>query len=370
MDADQLKLQEWSKETIDCYLGEVNRVGENIATSFYNQSDLSRVRDCKLMIIGINPGAGCPFSQWELKNCITPNFLYKGNPCFRGMSNDAIFYEMSKRYDKNKRRYGWDIWKKIYKMLNSSNRGDVLNHLDEFVLTNMIFFGTAKEGQIPKDVDLNKCAQQTLKLIDILSPKIILLLGVKCKSLFEAVSNTKLVELETNNLSYCKRNESFVFAIKHTAHFYSNTKMSEIGQTICYALDYPETFEEKKEMIHLKHLIESLDSIQRIDDNGRLIHTYWCNCNGKYEEEFGTISISLEYDGHNYILTILTKGNHPDKLVALVRDFCKLKRIFIKDNSNDASFIAEAKTEKGIIVEFMNGLLAKIKAYRETDYPE
>ena len=98
----QYKLREWSKWTLESYLSEVNHVGENVATSFYNQSDLSRVKNCELMIIGINPGAGCLFSQWGLKDQVLSNsdFLYRGNPCFQGLSDKEIIYEMSQKYDK------------------------------------------------------------------------------------------------------------------------------------------------------------------------------------------------------------------------------------------------------------------------------
>lgn len=61
MEVDKLIIEDWSKTTLGYYLGEVERVGEDVATSFYNQSDLSRVKNCELMIIGINPGAGCLF---------------------------------------------------------------------------------------------------------------------------------------------------------------------------------------------------------------------------------------------------------------------------------------------------------------------
>lgn len=102
----QLKLKEWSKETVEIYLSEVKKVGEEMATSFYNQSDLSRVKDCDIMIIGINPGMGCTYSNWDKKNAITHDFLYYGNPCFKGMSDNEIIEEMSVKYDPYKRRHG------------------------------------------------------------------------------------------------------------------------------------------------------------------------------------------------------------------------------------------------------------------------
>ena len=40
MEVDKLIIEDWSKTTLGYYLGEVERVGEDVATSFYNQSDL------------------------------------------------------------------------------------------------------------------------------------------------------------------------------------------------------------------------------------------------------------------------------------------------------------------------------------------
>ena len=113
-------LKEWSKETLDCYLSEIKKIGEDVATSFYNQSDLSRVRECEIMIIGINPGMGCTYTNWDEKNNITQDYLYYGNPCFRGKSNEDIIFDFSKKYDPDKRIYGWDLWKKMFKMLSST----------------------------------------------------------------------------------------------------------------------------------------------------------------------------------------------------------------------------------------------------------
>lgn len=239
----QNKLKEWSKETVECYLTEVKKVGEDVATSFYNQSDLSRVRDCDIMIIGINPGMGCPYSKWKEKYDISQDFLYYGNPCFRGMSNDEIIYKMSKEYDPDKRRYGWDLWQKFHKMLNNSGKGDIIEQLDRFVLTNMVFFGTIKAKDIPKGIDTIKCAKQTLKMIDILKPKVVVLLGKECRNLFEKTTKGTKMETFSSNKAvfYCYYNDYHVISIYHTAYYkyYTNDNMNKIGRIIGYALDNP-----------------------------------------------------------------------------------------------------------------------------------
>ena len=160
----QRKLKEWSTETVRFYLDQVEQVGEGNATAFYNQSDLSRVNKCDLMIIGINPGCGGLFSDWGLKDKITSDFLYKGNPCFEGKSDQEIIDIMSIIKDEDKKRYGWDMWHKIHRMLVFSEKGDLMEkNLDKFVMTNMVFFGTAKEKQIPEGIDQEKCAEKTLQ---------------------------------------------------------------------------------------------------------------------------------------------------------------------------------------------------------------
>ena len=228
---DQSKLKQWSKNTIDCYLEQVLLVGENIATSFYNQSDLSKVKDCELMIIGINPGCGIYYSQWGLKEYVksNPDFLYKGNPCFEGKSDEVIVQELSN---------DWALWKKMHRMLNYSGKGELLEHLDRFILTNMIFFGTDKENQIPKGINKEKCAEQTRKLIDDIEPKVVILLGKQSRELFIRISKVKFDELVPNSVYHCIYNKSHVLAIKHTAYHYSNVEMEVVGKTIGYVLDH------------------------------------------------------------------------------------------------------------------------------------
>jgi hypothetical protein len=145
---------------------------------------------------------------------------------------------MSQKYDKDKKRYGWDLWKKIHKMLGYAGKGELLEKLDRFVLTNMIFFGTDKENQIPKGVNKEKCAKQTIKLISILQPKVVLLLGSQSRNLFDRVSENKLKVLVPNSMYHCMSGKCHVLAIKHTAYYYSSIEMELIGKTIGYVLDH------------------------------------------------------------------------------------------------------------------------------------
>ena len=69
------------------------------------------------MIIVINPGAGCHYSQWKLKDSIDPDFLYKGNPCFVGKSDEEILFDYYQKKDPQKRKRGWDLMKKSIRCL-------------------------------------------------------------------------------------------------------------------------------------------------------------------------------------------------------------------------------------------------------------
>ena len=271
-----LQLIEWSKQAVKCYLEQVKQVGEDIATSFYNQSDLSRVNKCELMIIGINPGCGCRFSDWLLKDKISSDFLYKGNPCFKGMSDKDIIYEMSKKYDKDKRKYGWDFWNKIHKILNYTGKGELIENLDRFVLSNMVFFGTAHQGQIPKEINQEKCAEETLRLIDILKPKVVLLLGDQCKLLFNKVAKITYMEelVPRSHIFYCFYNNLHVIAVYHTAYYryYTNYNMKIIGSIIGYSLDNSLRKIEKQKLESFLARTVKVESINRetfaeVDDN-------------------------------------------------------------------------------------------------------
>lgn len=238
----QLKLKEWSKETVDFYLDEIKKVGEKDATSFYNQSDLSRVRVCELMILGINPGMGCQYSDWGERGNVNSDYLYYGNPCFKGKSNEVVISELYEKYDPDKNIRGWDLIKKMHRILEKSEKGEILKHLDRFVLSNMIFFGTTEEKYIPKGIDKEKCAEQTLNLIEILKPKVIVLLGKECRNLFKKVAGIQMEAITPDNaVFYCFYNNCHVISMYHTAYYgyFTNEKMTIIGNIIGKALDNP-----------------------------------------------------------------------------------------------------------------------------------
>lgn len=377
----QKELEDWAKETVEVY----NRQSTDFG--FYTQTPLCNIMHTPdLLILGINPGY-----DGGIKN-MTGEELLKGNPCFEGKD---VIKVMSEDVDENKKIKGWALWNKIHKMLVFTGKGKLLEKLDNFVLSNMIFFGTTKESFIPK-IKREECAKQTIKLISILHPKVVLLLGSQSRKLFDRVSENKLEVLVPNSMHHCMSGKSHVLAIKHTAYYYSLIEMELIGKTIGYLLDHQEEtinsetirlsslkddiirFEERHNIMQLPH-DKSLYSLSKKiiakGCNKRIVpfltYEYYCKGkNGKYEIENGTISVGLKIDneGNKYVLSILSNGNHPDEFKKIICDSCK-KNNWVKSD-NDLSYSVDISSSENAIANFMTSLLKEMKTYRETDLKE
>ena len=234
----QNELREWAEETVNVY----NPMAQTAGLGYYTQSVLNReTLDPDLLILGINPGAagGCLMTGKE---------LLLGNPCFKGKNDKEIIDIFYNNYDPQKRKKGWDIMVKTRNMLELAGK-QILNDLDKFVLSNMVFFGTAKQGQIPKAINKNDCAKQTLKLIEILKPKVIVLLGKECRNLFNTVAGTNMVAITPDNaVFYCFYNNCHVISTYHTAYYryYTYENMEKVGKIIGCALDNSSEIIDKK----------------------------------------------------------------------------------------------------------------------------
>ncbi|QVJ81838.1 Uracil DNA glycosylase superfamily protein [Prevotella sp. khp1] len=385
------KLNDWAKETVEVYKKQSTEIG------FYTQTPLSiflkdNIQKPDLLILGINPGSGGGIRR------NTGTELLKGNPCFEGMDSERIIKNMSEEKDNNKNRKGWALWHRVNNMLKFSNNEDhkkILRNLDRFVLSNMIFFGTEKENQIP-NIKREECAKQTIELISILQPKVVLLLGSQSRKLFDRVSENKLEVLVPNSMYHCMSGKSHVLAIKHTAYYYSSIEMELIGKTIGFILDHQDKtinsesivesslkddiirFEQAQRTIqipsdnslyYLKKKIRAKGCNKGIDNNGYLIYEYYCNNAFKeFIKENGTVSIGIFYQNKQCCFSVMTKGNHPEDLLKKVQETCDELKVF-KNDSKDC-FVSDIETDDVKIVEFFNVLLAKIKKYRETDCPK
>ncbi len=233
----QEKLASWAKETVDVYnpiADNLNKESSNEKWGYYTQTPLSLVSQSPdLLILGINPGSGGG------KDNMTGEELLKGNPCFEGLNKEGVVKVMREVRDDNKKRNGWALWHRLNDMLEkSSNNKNLLKYFDNFVLSNMIFFGTDHENEIPK-IDKEKCAKQTLKLIDYLEPKVVILLGKQSRDLYNRITDKEKLEvLVPNSIYHCMYGKSHILAIKHTAYYYSNKEMVVVGKTIGFVLDH------------------------------------------------------------------------------------------------------------------------------------
>ena len=401
----QERLASWAEETVKAYnsIAEtLNKKNPNKKWGYYTQTPLSLVSQSPdLLILGINPGSEGG------KNMMTEEELLKGNPCFEGLNKEGVVKAMREDRDDSKKRKGWALWHRLKKMLQESSKDELLEDFDSFVLSNMIFFGTAKENQIPK-IDKDKCAERTLKLIDNLEPKVVILLGKQCRDLFNRITKKEKLEvLVQNSIYHCMYGKSHILAIKHTAYYYSNEEMTVVGKTIGYILDHHDgiinketisasyikediaRFEERLKMIPSKRKVKTDDdpivkrakelkqrinrngTNQWVDKGGTLIHEYFCKGKRKnYIKENGTISVRLSIDNENkkFIISTLSDGNHPKVFRNLICDYCESKGWIKSDR--DFSFSKDITNNDDLIVDFMTSLLEKMKTYRETDLKE
>ena len=401
----QERLASWAEETVKVYnsIAEtLNKKNPNKKWGYYTQTPLSLVSQSPdLLILGINPGSEGG------KNMMTEEELLKGNPCFEGLNKEGVVKAMREDRDDSKKRKGWALWHRLKKMLQESSKDELLEDFDSFVLSNMIFFGTAKENQIPK-IDKDKCAERTLKLIDNLEPKVVILLGKQCRDLFNRITKKEKLEvLVQNSIYHCMYGKSHILAINHTAYYYSNEEMTVVGKTIGYILDHHDgiinketisasyikediaRFEERLKMIPSKRKVKTDDdpivkrakelkqrinrngTNQWVDKGGTLIHEYFCKGKRKnYIKENGTISVRLSIDNENkkFIISTLSDGNHPKVFRNLICDYCESKGWIKSDR--DFSFSKDITNNDDLIVDFMTSLLEKMKTYRETDLKE
>jgi len=126
---------------------------------------------------------------------------------------------------------------------------------------------------------------------------------------------------------------------------------------------------EFDKILAIKAKINKDGTNQWIDPDGILVYEYYCKGKIKeYVKENGTVSIGIFNKNKHFCFSVMTKGNHPEDLLKKVQDICDELKVFKMDSKD--CFIADVGTDDGKIVEFFNVLLAKIKDYRETDFPK
>lgn len=388
----QNELREWAEETVNVY----NPMAQTTGLGYYTQSVLNReTLNPDILILGINPGAAGG-------GRMTGEELLQGNPCFKGKGDEEILFDLYKKRDPQKRKYGWDLTNKVNKMLEYAGKR-TLNDLDKFVLSNMVFFGTDHQGDIPIEIDQEVCAQKTLKLIDILKPKVVLLLGDQTKDLFKKVAKISHMEELIPNYHdfYCFYNNIHVISIYHTAfyRFFIDDNMKVIGNIIGYALDNStdridiqklNSFVEKRIQMctnyevdeltkkltvrthELRGMIKYKGARRKILYNGTILYyEYFTIEDGKYVNNNSNLSIELmpEEEKNQYVILIFTRQYDAEKTKRIVKGVWPNEEFYPWDcdKSRHVHEVISFEESNEVIKNKMEKVLQEVKAYRDKE---
>ena len=129
---------------------------------------------------------------------------------------------------------------------------------------------------------------------------------------------------------------------------------------------YPKGLDNIDKLICLKKRIKAVGAISKIAKGATLTYEYFCKGTDGFKRQYGTISIGIEYNNEQgYVLSILSKGNHPEQLSVLVNDFFNKNGLFGLDNNKGANYIADSTNNMEAVAKVIEGLLIEIKSYRE-----
>ena len=373
----QERLRKWAKDTVKVYNPIANSLG------YYTQSVLDReTLDPDIIILGINPGAAGG-------GIMTGEELLQGNPCFKGKKDNEIMDIYFNNPDAQKRRRGWDLMVKVRKMLEFADK-HTLDDLDKFVLSNMVFFGTEHQGDIPKVINQDVCAMQTLRLIDILKPKVVLLLGDQSRNLFK--NNAKITQMDElipdYHDFYCFHKGYHVISIYHTAYyaFYTDERMKVIGELYISNSNYSFAAKQTSEEVFLecnnntlKDRAQQLKAI--INSNGSnqwiykdiLVHEYYTDVSektGKYIKSDRMIAIDLKPEGDSYNILLFTRLYDEEGAKKIAEGIGQEFNSIPSNNGPRHLYkTIPMNTPNEEITSIMQELLVKIKAYRDKEYP-
>jgi len=328
-------------------------------------------------------------------------FTFSNSDYFRNRCKSGNVY-WNERNDK------WAIWKNLRESfkneLGDSSLMDDMNHL---VFTNAIFFTgdhiTEVLDQIGTSVEY-RCMELTRDLIfDILHPKLLVCFSVndvfdkliglirKKEGLIEKSSVKKFKPYHIKHTcAITQVNGTIILGIPHPsgAHgvlaslpaivriindLYKGIEIEKVIATKENNLDTNNRVNQNdfEKIIAIKDKIRKDGTNQWIDSDGMLVHEYYCK--GKihnYIKGNGTISVGLKIDnkGNNYVLSVLSKGNHPDKFEKMICDYCNKNGW--RKSDNNLLYAVDLLTNENEIAKFITSLLKEMKTYRETDLKE
>lgn len=158
----QTKLLNWAKETYQTYSALVNKYSD---IAFYNQTPLGDLQEpVKVVVMGNNPCSEGSFS--DMKKNVNWGFDKLGEEEYRHLIRGNVFWQ---------ERTEWCYWCITMRLLSHVYPGIKENEAKECVFTNAAFFNTLKAEELDKYTGLYKDTLPcTLKLIEILSPEMVL----------------------------------------------------------------------------------------------------------------------------------------------------------------------------------------------------
>lgn len=211
------KIENWAKEAYSEYV----RITEEHDIGFYQQSPLVDItHSVKVVAMGINPGSGGSFSemgkgQWNLGELNPPyKHLILGNIRW---SDHAT----------------WPYWRNVMGLLSEAYPDIIENEQTDCVFTNATFFNTLKAKDVFERL-YDKTLPLTIKLIEILSPEIVVCLSPdNFKRMRRFLGNAfKYNEVFGRRLMICEYHGIRYVSIYHTAYCYSTAYKTLVRKSL------------------------------------------------------------------------------------------------------------------------------------------
>ena len=202
------KIEKWAEET---YI-EYETLTTQYDLGFYSQSPLDEITSpIKVVVMGINPGSGGSFtamrenSNWALNSLEQPfEHLIRGNADWENHTK-------------------WRYWQNMMSLLSETFPSIRENEPQECVFTNATFFNTPKATEVFEDL-YDKTLPHTLRLIEILSPEIVVSLSPDnfTRMMRAMGADFKVVNVFGRRLMLGKYKDILFVSIYHPASRYSN----------------------------------------------------------------------------------------------------------------------------------------------------
>lgn|SRR5574344_377748 len=180
----QVQIRKWADDTVEKYL-QLIRSGWNY--SFYTQSNLNDIQESPdYLILQMNPGGEGSYEEqisavnWQLqgKDMDAEHFM-RGNYCEiekNGVTKPSWDW-----------RDTWPNFRHLKSLFSNINGPNPLNDVSKFILTDASCFNTARAIDIYPI--LQETLPQMLKLVDVVQPKHIVVLGCKLATYIKQIDH-------------------------------------------------------------------------------------------------------------------------------------------------------------------------------------